>query len=105
MDHDVTFSVVQLDHEPTTLHSKSATVTSGEMNSFEVTLAESVRNWEVRVEADPDLVFVTIYHLIDVRLDPNKIGRASCRERVQNPLDAGPGDVLTRGQRRQLALK
>lgn len=92
MDHDVTFSVVQLDHEPTTLHSKSATVTSGEMNSFEVTLAESVRNWEVRVEADPDLVFVTIYHLIDGRLDPNMTYHTSDLYYVEN-VDEFGGDL------------
>lgn len=70
-DLDVSFSVVQLEPKPVLLHSRSAVVASGEMVEFEATLARSVRNWEVRVEADPDLVFVTIYHVVDGKPVPN----------------------------------
>ena len=61
--HDVKFSVVGLDHRPVVLHSERASVVSGHMVTFEVPLAASVSNWEVRIEADPDLVLITIHHL------------------------------------------
>lgn len=98
MHHDVTFSVVQLDREPVTLHSESRTVASGQMNAFEVTLAQSVRHWEVRIDADPDLVFITIYHLIDGRSEPNMTYHTSDLYYVDliDEFDGDPGmaDIL-----------
>lgn len=77
-DHDISFSVVSLDRKPVLLHSENSVVTSGDMIEFQTTLARSVRNWEVRIKADPDpdLVFVTIYHLLDGQAEPNLTFRA-----------------------------
>lgn len=77
-DHTISFSVVSLDHSPVVIYEENAVVVSGEMVEFEVTLARSVRRWEVRVGADPDpdLVFVTIYHLRDGQSDPHMTFRA-----------------------------
>gem|GEM_PF-6166574 len=68
--HDVRFSVVGLDQRPVVLHADRASVVSGHMVTFEAPLAATVRNWEVRVEADPDLVLITIHHLVDGRPAP-----------------------------------
>src|SRR5690606_19098307 len=70
-DLDVSFSIVQLAPKSVLLHSESALIASGGMVEFEATLSQSVRNWEVQIEADPDLVFVTIYHLVDGKSVPN----------------------------------
>lgn len=70
-DLDVSFSIVQLDPKPVLIHSENALIASGDMFEFETTLARTVRNWEVQIEADPDLVFVTIYHVIDGKSVPN----------------------------------
>mgnify|MGYP001444870636 FL=1 len=75
--HDVTFSIVQLDGEPTTVHEERAVVPIGSMGAFEVVLRRPVRHWEVRIDADPEVAFITVYHLLDGRVEPSMTYRSS----------------------------
>lgn len=76
-DHDVSFTVVQLDGEPTTVHSERGVVPTGSMGTFEAVLRQPIRHWEVRIEAHPEVAFITIYHTIDGRLEPSMTYRNS----------------------------
>jgi len=75
--HDVTFSVVQLDGEPSTVHSERGVVPTGSMGTFEAVLRQPIRHWEVRIDAHPEVAFITVYHTLDGRLEPSMTYRTS----------------------------
>lgn len=77
LEHDVTFAVVQLDGEPTTVHEERAVVPTGSMGAFEVVLRQPIRHWEVRIDAHPEVAYITVYHTVDGRLEPSMTYRTS----------------------------
>jgi len=69
--HDVAFRVVKLDGEPTTVYAESTSIPTGRLRTFETALPPDVSTWEIRIDADPDLVLVTIYHTVGGKVEPS----------------------------------
>lgn len=69
--HAVAFSVVQLGREPVVIHAEERTIQTGALGQFETKLPSDVRDWEVRIDADPDLAYITVYHLLDGEPEPS----------------------------------
>lgn len=69
--HDVSFRVVKLDGDPTTVYAESTSIPTGRLRTFETALPPDVSTWEIRIDADPDLVLVTIYHTVGGKVEPS----------------------------------